>query len=122
MDTVDNFNRKITSPGTYGSHDLSISELTTGIDSKGMDDYMHELYIDILETVANQINDVTAVTTAINNCWQGNSKEKFLEDFTQARELIVTDLKAEYEDLKNRLEELRSFYFEQDQKMMGDGE
>ena len=106
----------------YDSHDLGIGDLSIGVDSKGMAQYISDLKAEILKTVGTAIDDVNDVTTAINSCWQGKSKETFLKDFAKTRELIKDDLEKEYKDLKARLQELESFYFEQDQKMMGEGE
>lgn len=97
---------------------LNISDLSMGISSGGMERYKEDLKADILLKTIELINSVDPIVTKINDAWQGKSRDKFLEDFRESRELICEDLKLEYEDLSNRLEELKSNYFEIDQKLM----
>ena len=116
----DAFNRN---PATaWNSQNLGIDDLTIGVSSEGMENYIEELKADILVKVKDKIQDIDPVVKAINNCWQGKSKENFLKDFSRVTNTICDDLEAEYNDLKNRLDELKSFYYEQDQKMMDGGE
>ena len=98
---------------------LDISALNIGFSEQGLDDYKKQIKTEILKNTSDKINDVGALETAIKNGWQGESCDKFIEEFKVARTKIVEDIEAEYHDLENRFAELESNYYEQDKNMMG---
>lgn len=97
---------------------LGIDSLTIGVSHAGMDAYRDALRMEILQTTRDLIDDVADVETSINNCWQGVSRDRFLEAFQQTREQIKNDLDAEYNDLDARLSELEYAYYQQDSNMI----
>lgn len=101
-----------------GSNNLGIADLTMGINSNGMEEYKDSLKVELLSTTKEKINNVTEVVNAINDAWQGKSRDVFLQQFDQAREKINADLDAEYADLNNRLTDLQSSYFAIDQSLI----
>lgn len=101
-----------------GSKNLGIDDLTIGVSRKGMEQYKHELKISVLNETKDKIDDVDNVVKAINNCWQGQARDKFLSQFAATREKIKEDLKREYNDLEQRLIELEHQYYDQDKSMM----
>ena len=103
----------------FGNHDLNIDSLTIGIDANGMANYRESLRIAVINETVNKLdNDWEPVEEAINDCWQGESRDRFLRDFKNIREKIKDDLTAEYRDLENRLLDLENMYFKQDQNMI----
>lgn len=99
--------------------ELGIDTLTIGIDSNGMQNYRESLRIDLLQSTEQKINEFTEVEAAINNCWQGLSRDYFLDSFEDMRQRIIQDLEAEYRDLENRLVDLEEMYYKQDLEMLG---
>lgn len=100
-----------------GSENLDIQDLGIGLSRDGMLNYIEAVRAELLIKVKEQINEVTDLEAAINGCWQGESRDAFLEDFKQKREEICKDLDKEYEDLKNRLLELGNNFYHQDRNM-----
>ena len=100
-----------------GSSELGISSLTTGISKSGMAQYEEDLKTNVLTNVETKIEDVEAVITAINGGWQGESRDRFLKDFENVRKKLIEDLKDEYKDVQNRLDELQDNYFRQDKNL-----
>lgn len=100
------------------TENLGIDSLTIGVSHAGMDAYRDELKMEVMQTTKELIDDYADVETAINNCWQGVSRDIFLEKFKTTREQIKNDLDAEYNDLEARLNELEYMYYQQDSNMM----
>lgn len=95
--------------------DLGIDSLSIGISAEGMNSYKERLKVDLLDNAVKQIEQAyTDITTEINKGWQGVARERFEQQFKTMCENISADLSAEYADLSARLDELQSFYFEQD--------
>ncbi len=103
----------------YGD-DMALSDMTVGISEKGMEKYREDLKHDLLNTVIKEINDTKALESAINKNWQGVARDRFIDDFNDAREKIGKDLNKEYKDLSARLVELETNYFAQDYYMLED--
>ncbi len=100
------------------NYNIGIGDMTTGIDKDGMDKYIENLRLNLLEEVQKTINDVTEIENVIKAGWQGVACENFLKNFATAREKICDDLSNEFEDVKNRLSELQANYFVQDENMV----
>lgn len=100
------------------TENLGIDSLTIGVSRSGMDAYREELKMEVIQTTKELIDDYADVETAINNCWQGVSRDRFLDKFKNTREQIKNDLDAEYNDLNARLEELEYMYYQQDSNMI----
>lgn len=106
-----------------GSEDLGINDLSIGVSKSGMKAYREAIKISLLkDTITKMEDDWEAVETAINGAWQGASRDRFLDDFAKRREAIEEDLRKEQEDLDNRLEELESAYYKQDNNLYQGGE
>lgn len=101
-----------------GGNNMGISEMTEGISTNGMEEYLENLKAHLLTETTKIINDTSALESAINSGWQGQSRDKFIEKFNEARMAISMDLKKEFKDLQNRLAELEMNYFAQDSKMI----
>lgn len=101
-----------------GNKDQGIADMTIGISHKGMETYLDELKVEILDDMTTVINDTQELENAINNGWQGQSRDKWMAKFNSMRKNIVSDLNKEYYDLLHRLEELEDNYFAQDAKMI----
>ncbi len=101
-----------------GATNMSIGDMTMGVDHSGMDTYREGLKTEVLTNTKTKIEDVSTVETDINNAWQGVSRDRFLESFKQVREQIAQDLEAEYNDLEARLNELEYMYYQQDEHML----
>ena len=101
-----------------GKENLGIETLTIGVSRDGMRTYRDELNHIVLKETQSRLDDVTDFEGAINQCWQGQSRDKFLKDFKEDREKIKRDLKEEYKDLEARLEELENQFFAQDDRLM----
>jgi uncharacterized protein YukE len=97
---------------------MSMGTMTVGVSASGMENYREELKSVVLIDTSTLIDDVSGIESALNAGWQGASKDAFLQKFAQHREALKGELAAEYQDLENRLEELQSFFFNQDQKMI----
>ena len=89
-----------------GSTNLDINSLTTGVSKAGLQTYMDELKVNALLEVCREIDNINELVQAINNCWQGESRDRFLENFSQMREEIKNDLTSEYSNLESKLQSL----------------
>lgn len=99
-----------------GSTNLDISSLTTGVSKAGLEQYLETLKTIALKETIAEIDRVDEVITAINNCWQGESRDRFLEAFAKMRELIKSDLAREYENLDSKMHSLIYEMYELDRR------
>lgn len=85
---------------------LGIGDMTIGASREGLETYIEDLHLTAFQEVVNEIDNVTDFETAVNNCWQGESKDRFLSHFAEMREVVKSDLEAEYQNLENKIREL----------------
>lgn len=102
----------------YTDRGLAIADMTTGVDVKGLSTYKETLRAKVLTAVSIKINDVSAIESALNSAWQGESRDAFDALFKEKREAIIADLEAEYRDIENRLDELANDYLSQDKALL----
>lgn len=98
--------------------DASIQELTTAIDSQGMQSYFESLKLHLLTEVVEDLEDTAEIENAINTGWQGVARDNFLTNLSKQITSIEEDLEKEYNNVEARMGELQSDYFNQDQNMV----
>lgn len=98
-----------------GPSNLDISSLTTGVSKEGLRTYMEELKTNVLLEMSRELDNTNDVIQAINNCWEGQSKTRFLDNFSKIREEIKNDLALEYSNLESKLESLANGMYVLDQ-------
>ena len=103
-----------------GSENMDFEGVSVGISRAGMAKYIENLHANVLLKVEEKLRATEPVTQALNECWQGASRDKFLTKFGKTIDDVVEDLEEEYKDLIARLRELQHHYFEQDNKMLED--
>lgn len=96
------------------SGNLGIDNLTVGASLQGTVKYIEELKTGMINDVFKAIDNTDEVITAINNCWQGESKDRFLSDFALVRETIKADLQKEYENVEAKINNLVNAILETD--------
>lgn len=97
---------------------LDIGALNIGFSEEGLAEYKTNLKTKVITDTEAIINDISEIENALNAGWQGVAKDKFVDEFAEARRQIVADLNREYEDLEARFAQLQNTYFEQDNTMM----
>lgn len=78
----------------------SISELQYGYDAAGVDAYIEGIRAKVLTEVAAQLDDLSEITNACNNHWEGKAKEAFLQNLAKDKDHV----KEQYQKLYNILE------------------
>lgn len=79
---------------------------------------MEYLKVDVLDKIIEKLDDTAAIETAINNGWQGVSRDRFMKMFSNSISVTARDLYHEFENLSKRLSELYQDYFTQDLNML----
>lgn len=105
---------------TVGGNDLGFEGISEGISKQGMEAYLEQLKLDLLNSVSEKLDDTQDMQNAINAGWQGASRDKFYRKFDTAIEATKEDLAAEYADLVNKLSELAQDFYAQDANMIDD--
>lgn len=97
-----------------------LNGIDIGMSIAGIAEYLEDLKANVLEKAKSTLTgeSLEKVVAAINNNWQGASRDKFLTNLEQAIKHISTDLDAEYDDLLARLEEIQNNYLKQDNQLM----
>lgn len=98
---------------------LDMGSLDLGFSREGMNQYIENLRLNMLEEAKKAIDDFGDVEININQAWQGQARDRFLREFEESREKIKSDLDQEFLDLEARLSEIGTFYLNQDSGMMG---
>lgn len=93
-------------------------DVSQGISKEGMQQYMENLQADLLTKVNEKLEETDGISQAIARGWQGQSRDKFLDQFEKGIRAVQSDLQSEYSDLMMRLSELTSNYYSQDAKMV----
>lgn len=98
---------------------IGIEDLDIAISETGIEDYMDQLKIEILDDMETALEtERDAIIEKVSAGWIGKSEEAFENQLKREINDIKDDLKDEYKDLKARLMDLANFYYNQDEKMM----
>lgn len=100
---------------------VNITDLTYGISYKGMESYIENLKLELLENVKKKLKDVKGIQNAVDAGWQGEARDQFYKDFGDTIEHVIESLEKEYKALNYRLNELASSYYAQDYDMYRNG-
>lgn len=108
--------------GAGGSSTVGIGDVTIGFSASGLTAYLNDVKLELLDSVEETLTGTNKTTlfNTISAGWVGVSRDKFLKQFDDMVQVAIEDIKAEYEDLMTRFNEIQSNYFEQDSKMIGD--
>lgn len=102
-------------------NDLGIDSLSIGVSATGMSEYKEALKADLLVATKTKLEEErNNIMNVINTGWQGVARNRFENQLKKMCDDIGTDLEAEYKDLEARLDELETFYFNQDQSLLED--
>lgn len=82
---------------------IGISDMTVGVDAHGQEKYLEELKVAVLEETVNLIKDSDAVMTTLDNCWQGEARDRFKRSFEIEKDNLVGELELEYKNLRNKI-------------------
>ena len=104
--------------GAYGARDMALNTMTEGISVEGMRNFHDTLKAKLLTGVSEKLEETGEIETALKEGWQGQSRDVFLEQFSNGIKSVKNDLSSEYNDLMRKLGELMDSYFDQDKKMM----
>lgn len=96
---------------------LGVSELDIGISGNGMYEYAQTIASN-MEKVKDAVDEYQSFEQAINNAWQGVSRDRFMEQFYKVTESLKEQLDLEYADLMARLTELQENYYKQDEALL----
>ena len=102
----------------YQDRGLGIESFDVGVSTLGLESYISDLKLTLLENVLEMIDEVSSVNTALDAGWQGVSRDRFDEQFRRAREDLKTDLTREFADLQYKLIQMQQSYIEQDQNLI----
>lgn len=98
---------------------IGIEDLDIAISETGIEDYMEQLKIEILDDMKTALEaERDAIIEKVRTGWIGKSEEAFEKQLKEEIEAIEADFKEEEKDLKARLKDLANFYYNQDEKMM----
>ena len=112
--------------GIYGGKDLfvdndkkgELDSLDIGFSISGLLKYRMLLKENLILETRNKLENVSAIESALNTAWQGNSREKFKKQFEYTIGTVIQDIEDEYYDLDIRFDEIQSNYIQQDQDLM----
>ena len=101
-----------------GSLDSGSSNLTVGFSVSGMEAYKDELRLHMLEEAKQQLSDYDLMKQELIRAWQGQARDRFIEEFDRSVEDVKNALDVEFKDLEQRLDDIKAFYLNQDANMM----
>lgn len=99
---------------------MDFNEATYGVNPASVYTYIGSIKADVLDTVANKLNDTEEIISALRAGWNGTSETIFEQKLAENIQIIIDDLNKEYVDLKAKMQELANMYIQQDNLMMED--
>lgn len=82
---------------------------------KNLDESLNQLLYEDVKSALNDLNK--EVNDSLKDCWQGKSKERYLNDLEDRIDDIIDEIGDEYSDLQRRFEDLAKFYAEEDENL-----
>lgn len=104
--------------GAVENRELTLKNMTEGIDIKGMENLLEDLKLNLLEKVKDELRETDGIVNAFNKGWQGQARDMFFTNFEKAIGEVKDGLEAEYKDLVRKFGELTDNYYREDQKMI----
>lgn len=97
---------------------LGISDLSIGVDSNGMNNYINTLLDSLFVKTQEKLQDTSELVTVISSGWQGFSRDQFIEDLNSSISEMVEKIDTEKTYLQNELNELLYSYQQIDSNLM----
>lgn len=98
-----------------GAKIADTSDLEVGYSKDGMqklDESLKSMLVDEIKAALDRLNE--GVTAALDECWQGVSKDRYLKDFGKRIEDTKEEIEKEYDDLKERFSDVSKYFKDQD--------
>lgn len=100
------------------SRTMDFENVTEGVSRSGMNGYLEYLRVDVITKILEALDNTDEMSTAINNGWQGQSRDKFLSQLRGAIKASKNDIYKEFSNLADRLSDLYQDYMKQDANMI----
>jgi hypothetical protein len=96
----------------------STDKLEYGLSSDGLKDLDQSLNQLLYEDVKDSLDQLeTEVVDSLKDCWQGKSKNLYLQDLSTRIEEVQNEILKEYGDLQQRFVDLAQFYANEDESL-----
>lgn len=103
---------------SYEDRSQELTTMTEGISAVGMQNLHDSIKARLYEGVIQKLEETEEIQSALNKGWQGESRDKFLNEFSRGIDMVKSDLHKEYIDLAHKLGELTEYYYETDKEMI----
>lgn len=74
----------------------TIQEMKYGFDSQGIESYLQELKAIVLEQAAERIKDISIIEKTCNENWEGEAKERYVEQLKKSANHTAEQLENLY--------------------------
>ena len=89
-----------------------------GYDANAIGDYLEQIHSDAFTKAINALNDLSGITAAAEASWEGDAREKWLDNLESDKEHVVAQLDALYRNLQNEVISLGEAMHQKDQTMI----
>lgn len=99
--------------------ELSIGDMSTGMSTAGMEQYLENIKAGILTKVTSQLDTASEeIIKVLRTAWVGPSEQRFETLLTDTVDDLKTELTAEYDALASRISELENNYVNQENALI----
>ncbi len=95
----------------------TIQEMSHGFDEQGVANYIEELRAVVLEQAAEQIRDISSIEKACNENWEGEAKDRFLEQLYNSSNHTADQFENLYQILVSEIAAIQQSMSDFDQNL-----
>lgn len=96
----------------------AIGDMEFGYDKAGVEAYLEDIKSGVLQTAKDKINDITGITTACDNTWQGKSKTAFLANMKKDAAHVSEQFDALYAALVSEVNSVAAAMANKDESLI----
>lgn len=95
----------------------AISEMEYGYSMLGVEDYIEQLRVVVLEEAAKEIRTIDSIKTVCDQEWEGKSKEIFIKNFQDSANHVSDQLQNLFNILTREIDSVRDAMSLRDQNI-----
>ena len=105
---------------TLENRNMDFDGVSEGVQKSGMESYMEFLKFEVLDKVIEKLEEIDMIQSAIDDGWQGKSRDAFLTKLGNQINQTEESIRREFYDLNNKLSQLYQSYHTEDQNMLAE--
>lgn len=89
-----------------------------GYNANAIDNYLEQIHSDAFLKAKQALDDLSGITSAAEASWEGEARQKWLDNLAADKDHVVDQLNALYRNLQNEVISLGEAMHQKDQTMI----